>query len=191
LLQIVSDMPDKVREICEQLKEGSYTGELQFIGSGSHGLVYAFPETDDIVIKRFKASAIIAGYDRDHIPLLQLQGLSCVPVLYAYLEQRYVIMEKVTGKPLGEYIEDPQNLPSDLITRIQTSLLEIAERKWTCPDLKVMEHIYWDSNLKTMKLIDYGVLDYWENVDVQSINRSIEVKMEGISKQIHGRMKGK
>ncbi|WCK57264.1 hypothetical protein PP175_29170 (plasmid) [Aneurinibacillus sp. Ricciae_BoGa-3] len=67
---------------------------LEKIGEGDFGIVYAM---GDRVIKKYRVAGCI-----DHLILADLQATGCVPRLFKYQTDRYVVMERIGGETLDE-----------------------------------------------------------------------------------------
>lgn len=121
------------------------------LGLSGNGNVVELGE--DYVIK------FLLKRDDDFVALQALQDSIYTPTLYAYVEDNYVVMEKVKGLPLGEYLKLHKALPENIDVLIEDLIRDYGKRGWQLPDLKMDEHIFWVFDTNRIKYIDFGVMD--------------------------------
>lgn len=175
MLHIINEMPIEVKEFCEKAMKNTcfeFTIMKDFIDRGSHGTVYNILDTD-YVIKFFNEKAVAGGY-LDYIYLESLQGIDAVPVLYAYADKRFMVIEKIKGITILDYFLKNGKYPKGIRKMIQDSLMEIGQRKIVPYDLKTTEDIFWVEEGQKIKLIDFGVCSNYSNLSDDLINRSIQ-----------------
>lgn len=181
MLHIINEMPLQVKEFCEEAIKNSYfefTIMKDYIGRGSHGSVYNVLNTD-YVIKFFNEKAV-AGKYLDYIYLERLQGIDAVPILYAYANNKFMVMEKIKGIPILDYLDKNGKYPKGIKKFIQDSLMQISKRKIVPYDLKVTEDIFWVEEEQKIKLIDFGTCDEYSNLPDKLLNNSIQGTIESI-----------
>ncbi|MFB0831495.1 hypothetical protein ACEU2D_18065 [Brevibacillus laterosporus] len=125
----------------------------KLLGEGNHGKVFELG--DDYVIKYF----IGCSYTEDYVALEALQESKFTPRLYAHVHDTYVVMEKVRGITLSDYLTINKTLPEGIETQVEELIREYAELGWQLPDLKEREHILWIEEDRAIKYIDFGVMD--------------------------------
>lgn len=155
MIHIINPVPYKVQQFClEALDSKLKNIEEHLIGSGEYGMVYNVPE-QDYVIKFFNNKAILEGH-LDYIYLKVLQGLYTVPVLYAYVENKFVVIEKIKGITIGDYYDMYKTFPPNIKKLIRNAIEEFFDKKIVPNDLKISEHIFWMEDKKTIRIIDFG-----------------------------------
>lgn len=86
---------DDLSHIYQLYKEGRWE-ELELLGSGAVSRVFGYK---DYAIKVAKKKEL---WD---IPILKsLQGMPCIPILYATIDKKVIIMERVRGVTVYDYI---------------------------------------------------------------------------------------
>lgn len=183
-LIIINPIPYAVKDICEEVIDKGMNARLSMkcIGQGSHSTVYQFPG-GDLVIKIFNLKAIRGNY-LDYKYLLKLQDIDCVPKIYAYAENKFVVMEMAKGLSLSEYYKKYKKLPDNFLEVMSIAVYEIAERKCIHPDLKIGEHVFWDDSTQTVKIIDYGVFDDYNHMPDDFVKGFADDIINGVKEYI-------
>jgi hypothetical protein len=160
----------------------TYKMTLEPFGEGGHGRVFAIKEAE-MIFKQFKREAL-AGKYLDYIYLEKLQGIGCVPTLYAYEENKWMIAEKVGGIKLGDYIAKHKRYPLKFKSLIEYYVKEFAQRNLLIVDIKPSEHIFWDDEKENFKFIDFGVCDDISHMTEEFKEQAIEGMLQNIYKEL-------
>ncbi|MFB5269354.1 hypothetical protein ACE41H_21580 [Paenibacillus enshidis] len=134
----------------------------------------------DLVFKRFTPKGK-RDYDID--ALKDLQGIAYFPVLYAYEEQEFLIMQKVPGQDIESLMENGMLSEEELekIREQYKKAMRLAiERKRYDWDMK-LEHLFWDKETQRLMLIDFGEYDVFRGTDV---NQALEGLLEHFDEEI-------
>ena len=134
--------------------------DLEFIGSGSFGLVYGYKEYAIKVNKRiFPSESEIKNQMNDKNVLRKLNHISCLPKLYAIIEDDIIIMERIRGKTIEDYFWEGgyKNHPIDknAIESIRNDIYEIVASGFTPYDVHE-NNVMVDYRTGTFKIIDTG-----------------------------------
>lgn len=125
---------------------------FDYIDYGESSNVYAY---DNYCIKIFKEDNGDYMYSNKDAYILEcLQGLECVPKLYAYKHEKYLIMDFVEGQSLGDVISENKSL-SGIRRGLRTELYKIYKIGIKPKDLHLY-NIMCDAEGR-YKLIDFGM----------------------------------
>lgn len=125
---------------------------FDYIDCGESSNVYAY---DNYCIKIFKEDNGDCMYsNKDAYVLEYLQDLDCVPKLYAYKHEKYLIMDFIEGQSLGDIISENKSL-SGVRRDLRKELYKIYKAGIKPGDLHLYNIIY-DVNNK-FKMIDFGM----------------------------------
>ncbi|MGN9164981.1 protein kinase domain-containing protein [Tissierellaceae bacterium HCP3S3_D8] len=185
MLNITNEISDNVRLFCEKALERNFEATLSkhFIDMGSHGRVYNIPDTD-YVIKFFTEKGIQGEYF-DYIYLDILKGIDEIPIMYAYADKKFVVMEKIKGVNLFEYLTKHKKYPDNLKSIITDTMEQIFERKIWLVDLKPTEDIYWIEEENTIKIIDFGLCDNLSHMSNEFIDCCKQESIDSIFKELN------
>ncbi|MGE7111221.1 hypothetical protein [Lysinibacillus sp. NPDC047702] len=115
-------------------------------------------EKKDVIFKMIKDKGI---RDSDINALIDLAGIKYFPKLYAFREQKYLIMEKAKGVSLHDLLILKQISKEELQIikeQVLDAYTEMLTRKRDDPDFK-LEHIFWDAENQKITWIDLGSCD--------------------------------
>jgi len=177
MLILLNSLPVEIENFCrKEAGESSVVStldkkDLSYIGEGSHGEVYEL--TDSTVIKYFNSKGK-QGNNFDYLPLKNLQGIAGVPVLYAYCEKEFVVMEKAKGLKLDEYFTTHGRLPSDLKVWLKDLLEEFSKKKWFFDDINIYEDVFITEDKEEMTLVDYSLYLHLPQANENQANRTVE-----------------
>lgn len=181
MIEYINEVPEDVKVLCEKISCNGIDSELMrnFLGGGSHGRVFGITTNSNMVVKVFNDKAIRSEY-LDYIYLRKLQGITAVPVLYVYEENKFMIMENVGQVKVVDYIEKYGEYPPNFVDQIQKAIREIGERKINLVDIKFSEHFYWNEHEGQVKIIDFGVCDDMEHMPDTFVNQCTDRHISGI-----------
>lgn len=138
-------------------------------GDSGHGWVYRLRGLP-YVMKVYKPAAL---NNQDHYILQYLLNCPYAPQLYAYVDNKFVVMEYIEGISIQEYLDEFQSLPKDFYHHLRLALYEIAwSAKFILADMKVESSVIINRDTGNIKIIDYGVGD-----DVGDFPESVALNM--------------
>ena len=153
---------------------------FDYLGCGESANVYAY---DNYCIKIFKEDDGYYRYsNKDAYVLEFLQGIECVPKLYAYKHEKYLIMEFIDGVHMGDALAENKSI-SGIRRELRKELYKIYKKGIKPGDLHLYNILYdADGNYK---MIDFGMYSrdtsIYNNVEVEpfktkeDINRKLNV----------------
>ncbi|MFC8983860.1 hypothetical protein ACFT6Z_36205, partial [Streptomyces sp. NPDC057131] len=101
-----------------------------------------------------------ASRDSDIKALLGLEGVRYFPLLYAYKDSTFLIMEKVKGEPLDKLIS--AGISNEELKLVRDEFKQAVEnvtvRNLYDWDFK-LEHLFWNREDHSLKWIDLGLFD--------------------------------
>ena len=133
---------------------------LEFIGSGSFGLVYGYKEYAIKVNKRvYPSESEIKNQMNDKNVLRKLNHVSCLPKLYAIIEDDIIIMERIRGKTVEDYFWEGgyKNNPLEKLAfeSIRDDIYEIVSCGFTPFDVHE-NNVMIDYQTGKFRIIDTG-----------------------------------
>jgi hypothetical protein len=168
--------------------------DVEYVGQGSYGLVVRYR---DFAIKTFDAESYEEDKDPwniedesvyDYIPLMDLQGLPSVPVLYAYQEHEWMIVEFIKGISVNEMIDKgiwTKEWQQLLESQLRAYTLSCIKRGWVPRDLK-STHVFWCEDI--FRWIDYGkymkVKTFQEWIESDKVEDIVEEVKEELFSEI-------
>lgn len=168
-IHIVNSISNQdIDSIVEMYVEGSFDNELTLLGEGGYGKVYSY--------KKYAIKTIIGDKpfsSNDVSVMLDINHLSCLPKLYAILDDHTLIMERIHGTTIKKYTEslcNPFNIDESILDQWDNALTDIISEGYSPEDLhkeNVMINQYGD-----IKIIDVGL---FEKIDPEcSLNDYME-----------------
>lgn len=148
---------------------------LEWIGSGSFGRVYGYK---DYAIKYLKD----INDDNNDIDVLKaLKHIEAIPTLYAVIDDRILIMERVYGMTVRDYCnygKDDNNkygLDWGFMNDFDNALLEVVKAGYSPHDMHE-SNVMIDSRTKKPRLVDVGFFkphnEEYDNYDIHTIKNS-------------------
>lgn len=133
---------------------------LEFIGSGTYGYVFGYKDYAIKVNKRVYPSEFeIRNQTNDKNALKKLNHVSCLPKLYAIIEDDIIIMERIRGRTVEDYFWQCgyKNNPLDKLAfeSIRDDLYEIVSSGFTPYDVHD-NNVMIDYTTGQLKIIDTG-----------------------------------
>lgn len=178
-IEKIRDMPvilDGNKDIDDIIKiiENNDLDIFDYIDFGESSNVYAY---DDYCIKIFKEDTGNYMYSNKDAYILEcLQDLECVPKLYAYKHEKYLVMDFIDGKPLSDLIGEKRNL-SGVRRGLRRELYKIYKIGIAPKDLH-MYNIICDVE-GNYKLIDFGMYfrdtSFYDGVEVDSFKTKEDI----------------
>lgn len=152
--------PDKNEYIRNNQRRYQGYLPLEFIGSGTYGLVYGYKDYAIKVNKRvFPSEFEIRNQVNDKNALKKLNHVSCLPKLYAIIEDDIIIMERIRGRTVEDYFWEGgyKTNPIDNMAfeSIRDDLYEIVSSGFTPYDVHD-KNVMIDYITGKLKIIDTG-----------------------------------
>ncbi|MFM9280946.1 protein kinase family protein [Paenibacillus jiagnxiensis] len=165
--EFIKNLPADLRSVLETGDNTLFFNECSFdLMSTQANRAWLFEiEGYDLVFKSFTPKGK-RDYDID--ALKDLQGIAYFPVLYAYEEQEFLIMQKVPGQDIQILMKNGMLSEEELekIREQYKKAMGLAiERKRYDWDMK-LEHLFWDKETQRLMLIDFGEYDVLRGSDV-------------------------
>ncbi|MEK5183189.1 hypothetical protein [Paenibacillus sp. FSL P4-0288] len=153
---------DEAKEVIQRYH---LTGELNGFeiieANSAHGWVYriiGFP----YVIKIYKPEG---KHNQDHFTLSQLQHCPYTPRLFAYVDNKFVVMEYIEGLTIQEYLKEFKALPAQFYDQLRLALYEITyTANIVLQDMKVDSSVLIHRTTSHIHLLDFGVVDFTRNL---------------------------
>ncbi|PGR09156.1 AarF/UbiB family protein [Priestia megaterium] len=180
-LMTLKQLPTEVLDICNDLLSGKSPGDLglKSMGSGSDGEVFQIE--DDICIKVFFKSS---QNKNDHVALSALQGIPSVPEIYAYAEEKFIVLERVKGQSIDDYVDKNRALPPNLEELIKNELHLMKDKNYFFTDFKLGEHTFWIKETQSVKFVDFGLMDHFDHNNQSSKDQYLEGILSGVRSEI-------
>jgi RIO-like serine/threonine protein kinase len=151
-IEIVNQIPQEdLNYIAQKFKDGELA-ELQTIGRGSFGKVYGYK---DYAIKRLFDET--NEKNRDIAVLKDISHLECIPTLYATIDNKLLISERIYGKTVEMYssdISNPYNIDDRIIEDWHNALFSVIREGYSPDD--VHENNVMISRDGELKIVDVG-----------------------------------
>lgn len=158
--------------------------DVEPVDSGEHSNIYKL--NDKLCLKLFKYNTDVE-WNNEFTALSQLQEKQYVPKLFAYSENKFLLIEWIDGYNLMQYVEKFGEFPNAFIKHyfdINIDLMESGFAEW---DFKLSEHLIWTAeSLNIVKKIDYGVCENTlkrEDTRTYSISRERKRYQELVDKE--------
>jgi hypothetical protein len=167
------------------IKQFASDEEFERIGSGSYGTVYGY-----------KGFAIKYLYDledsfgnNDVQALKDLCHLDCIPTLYAVVDGRLIITERIIGENVKSYVhkdDNELNLDEGIIEHFSNILTDILFNGYSPQDVH-WNNVMIETSTKTLKIVDLGFFykhekDYNENT--YSTNDGYQDALDWVGKDL-------
>ncbi|MCA1032886.1 hypothetical protein LCL95_17895 [Bacillus timonensis] len=180
MLIIINELPEELEILCRaaigEREKSEVKAEINELNGGSHGKIYEYQQ--EYIIKKFTEKAK-QGKHFDYIPLRDLQGIEGVPILYAYVEKDFLVMEKAKGVQLSYLDEKGEKLPEIFPQKLYKLLLEMGKKGYFFSDFDALEDFFWDGTTQTITFIDYGVFAK-VNKTFDEVERDIKIYYDNI-----------
>lgn len=152
-IEIVNDIPEHiVKDIAELYMKGNLN-TLERIGKGGYGYVYGY---DDYAIKYIYDTSSHASNDVS--VLKDISHLDSIPTLYAIIDERVLIVERVKGKTVGDYVSNmygnPFMVDDNTLKQWDDALIDIMLSGYSPYDLH--EHNAMIDTKGNIKIVDVG-----------------------------------
>lgn len=133
--EIVNPIPKTVLSHIVNLYETRNLYKLEKIGKGGYGHVFAYGEY-----------AIKYIYDTDNMDyacndakvLKEISHLDSIPTLYAVIDDRLLIVERIIGRTVSDYVniyENPYNVNESILDQWKNTLIDILKLGYSPYDL--------------------------------------------------------
>lgn len=156
-VELVNDIPMDVVEYIMDVYESNEIGKtLELIGSGTYGRVYALGEKYAIKVS-VGSNTMSQMYSNDANILQKLSHIEAIPTLYAIIDNKCLIMERVNGAELDSYrhaLNNPYNVTHQTLTEWDEALLQIIDAGYSPFDLH--ENNVMISKDGRVKIVDVG-----------------------------------
>ncbi|RRJ54771.1 hypothetical protein EHV15_34845 [Paenibacillus oralis] len=156
-LNFVNDIEEGAKELITRYHETGNTDGFDIIEAKSaHGIIYrvvGYP----YVIKEYKQQA--ESYQERFI-ISQLEDCPYSPRLYAYVENKFIVLEYIEGLTIQQYLQEFYTLPQGFYDDLRDALYEIAwVANFILGDMKIESTVIINRETGSIKLIDYVVGD--------------------------------
>jgi serine/threonine protein kinase len=152
-VEIVTHIPQEDLDYIVNLYKTNDLDSLSRIGKGSYSSVYGY--------KNYAIKFLNDLDERecnDINVLTELQHLDCIPTLYAHIDRKALIVEKIEGLTVAKYCNDmknPLNIDENFISKWHNALLDVVRAGYSPDDLH--EHnVMIDEKTVTPKFVDVG-----------------------------------
>lgn len=139
-VEIVNDINhDDLCTIISTLYDCSYSdAKFEFLGSGSYGDVYGYKEY--AIKKLFESEEFNHSRCNDIQPLKDLAHLSCIPKLYAIIDDDTIVVERIFGATVDQCCNegkmlDKITIDESLVEKWDEALLEVISNGYSPDDL--------------------------------------------------------
>lgn len=151
-------------------------GHLKMLGSGVSGEVYKY---DSIVYndKSYAIKLINDNQSNDGYILHMLQGLSCIPIVYAYISKKLVVMEYIDGVTARDYLMKDMQVPviqDSFYDDLMSTIYQIRDVGFIPYDLNLGNVMVNNEGLPM--IVDVGAFD---KIRDDSLDYQISQKIEG------------
>lgn len=169
MIRIINDIPLEVVNHIYNVYKNEEWHKLDCIGRGASGKVYQYR---DYAVKRLLRKNV---KHKDIEILEALQGVSCIPTLFATIDERVIIMDRVKGVTLYQYIYGNVKIHIDpkFDKLYEQGLIEIIKVGYSPKDLHE-ENIMIDQNGKPV-IVDVGL---FQRVERDLDDKAIEILLQ-------------
>ena len=145
---------DFLKEVVNAYLMNDFQNRFDILGSGSYGYVYGF---DEYAIKFIYDLSEMELACNDVEVLKSLSHLNFIPKLYAVIDDVVLIVERIFGKTVMDYVampNNPYNINESILDEFENALFEIIKCGYTPYDLH-KNNVMIDKNGK-IKIVDVG-----------------------------------
>jgi tRNA A-37 threonylcarbamoyl transferase component Bud32 len=135
------------------IKQFASDEEFERIGSGSYGTVYGY--------KGFAIKYIHdpSDYGNNDVQALKdLSHLDCIPTLYAVVDNRLIITDKIIGENVKSYVhkdDNSLNIGEEILDHLNDILSSILFNGYSPQDVH-WNNVMIETSTKTLKIVDLG-----------------------------------
>lgn len=155
IIEVVNPIrKDFLKEVVNAYLMDDFQNRFDILGSGSYGYVYGF---DEYAIKFIYDISEMEFACNDVEVLKSLSHLNFIPKLYAVIDDIVLIVERVFGKTVMDYVvmpNNPYNINESILDEFESALFEIIKCGYTPYDLH-RGNVMIDKNGR-IKIVDVG-----------------------------------
>lgn len=151
-IEIVNPIPQDDLDFITQKFMDDELSDLMTLGKGSYGKVYGYK---DYAIKKIFDVTITKNKDIE--VLKDISHLKCIPTLYATIDNKLLISERVYGKTVERYSSEthnPYNIDERILDDWHNALFSIIREGYSPDDLH--ENNVMISKDGELKIVDVG-----------------------------------